>query len=269
MRRLVVALGTLGLFVQPALSLDLAEVRQRGKLLVLIAGDPAAPVTSTTFLGRDGSVFVGLEGEILAGFASRHKLELELVYVPSWDKLIPSLLAARGDLIAGGLTRTEERRKVIEFTAETFPTRDVVLTRKPRRVVQTLQQLREEQVGIAAGTSHIDTLRAAGVPPDNIKIISDPSSLPELMRAGTITATVQGVEVAVRPPWATDPDFELGMFLGPPQSLAMGLRKEDRQLLAALNDHIGNLRKTPTWSRLVVKYFGERTIEVLRRARGE
>jgi len=36
-----------------------------------------------------------------------------------------------------------------------------------------------------------------------------------------------------------------------------------------LNDYISNLRKTPTWNRLVVKYFGDRAIEVLRRARGE
>lgn len=268
MRRLAFALAALGAFAPPVSSLDLPEAKQRGKLLVLFAGDATAPVVSTRFLARDGDAFVGIEGEILAGFARQHKLELELVYVPSWEMLIPSLLAAKGDLIAGGMTRTEERRKLIEFTAETFPTRDVVITRKPHRVVRTLDQLREEQVGLPIGTSYIDTARAAGVPPKNLKILSSFTSLTELMRSGGITATVQGVEIALAPT-TEDADVQLGMFLGPPQSIALGVRKEDKQLLAALNDYIGNIRKTPTWNRLVIKYFGERAIDVLRRARGE
>jgi hypothetical protein len=30
---------------------------------------------------------------------------------------------------------------------------------------------------------------------------------------------------------------------------------------------VSNLRKTPTWSRLVVKYFGDAAPEILRKAR--
>jgi len=37
--------------------------------------------------------------------------------------------------------------------------------------------------------------------------------------------------------------------------------------LAALNEYIANLRRTPTWSRLVVRYFGADAIEVLKKAR--
>jgi len=269
MRRLAVALVALGALAKPVLSLDLPEIRQRGKLLVLVAGDPTAPpVAPSRFLARQGNSLVGIEGEILAGFARQQKLELEPVYVPSWEMLIPSLVNKKGDLIAGGMTRTEERRKLIEFSVETFPTRDVVVTRKPHRVIQTLEQLREEQVGVAIGTSYVETVRAAGVPSKNLKIIGSASSLAELMRSGAITATVEGVEIALAPQ-EEDPSVQLGMFLGPPQSIALGVRKEDQQLLAALNDYIGNVRKTPTWNRLVIKYFGDRAIDVLRRARGE
>lgn len=42
-----------------------------------------------------------------------------------------------------------------------------------------------------------------------------------------------------------------------------------RALLKALDEYIENLRRTPTWSRLVVKYFGEMAPEVLRKARAE
>ena len=49
--------------------------------------------------------------------------------------------------------------------------------------------------------------------------------------------------------------------------LAYGFRKDDTALGAALNDYLQNVRRTPRWSRLVVKYFGEDTLEVLNRAR--
>jgi len=268
MRRLALAVALLGTLTRPAAARDLKEVQQRGKLLVVVAGDPAAPGAPSRFLAKKGEEFVGIEGEILAGFARQQKVELQLVYVPSWDVLVSSLLQKKGDLAAGGMSNTEERRKVIGFSAETFPTRDVVGTRKPHRVVQTVEQLREEQVGVATGTSYVDAARAAGVPAANLKILPDTSDVTELMRAGTITATVQGVEFALAPQ-QEDPNVQLGLFLGPPQSIALGVRKEDQQLLAALNDYISNIRKTATWNRLVIKYFGNRAIDVLRRARGE
>jgi ABC-type amino acid transport substrate-binding protein len=55
--------------------------------------------------------------------------------------------------------------------------------------------------------------------------------------------------------------------VGPPRSLAYGVRKADTALLQALNEYIDNVRRTPTWSRLVVEYFGAAAPEILRKAR--
>jgi ABC-type amino acid transport substrate-binding protein len=268
MRGLALALVLSGAVAAPAASPDLPELKTRGKLRAVVAGDPAAPGAPSRFLAKQGEAFVGIEGEILAGFARQQKLELELLYVPGWDQLLPTLVQKKADVIAGGMTATEERRKLVAFSAETFPTRDVVVTRKPHRVVKTVEQLREEVVGVAQGTSYVEAAKAAGVPASNLKIVGDTSDIDDLMRAGTLTATIQGVEFALAPQ-QEDASVQLGLFLGPPQSIALAVRKDDPQLLAALNDYIAALRKTPTWNRLVVKYFGSRAIEVLRRARGE
>jgi ABC-type amino acid transport substrate-binding protein len=83
-----------------------------------------------------------------------------------------------------------------------------------------------------------------------------------------VGAVVLGVENAISAQRA-DPALELGLFLGPPTSLAYAVRKGDVQLLKALDDYIENLRRTPTWSRLVVKYFGEMAPDVLKKARTE
>jgi ABC-type amino acid transport substrate-binding protein len=77
---------------------------------------------------------------------------------------------------------------------------------------------------------------------------------------------VDGVEAALTAKIAT-PDLEMGVFIGKPEALAYGVRKEDPRLLVALNEYINNLRKTQTWSRLVVKYFGTAAPEILKKAR--
>src|SRR5882762_3988810 len=118
---------------------DLAEVKSRGALRVIVMG-----VRSGDEFFAPAGAQSGFDREVLDGFASLQRVRLEVVPAASWDALIPELLAGRGDLIAGRFAVTESRRKLIAFTSEVFPTRNVVLTRRPHRVVRTLAELREE-----------------------------------------------------------------------------------------------------------------------------
>jgi ABC-type amino acid transport substrate-binding protein len=54
---------------------------------------------------------VGLERELLEGFAALHRLRLTVVPAPGWDRLVPMLLDRRADLAAGRITATEARRR--------------------------------------------------------------------------------------------------------------------------------------------------------------
>jgi ABC-type amino acid transport substrate-binding protein len=106
------------------------------------------------------------------------------------------------------------------------------------------------------------------VPPANVDDAVVSGQLPAALRSGRVTAVVLGVESAIVAQ-RDDPAIQLGMFLGPPGSLAYAVRREDSQLLQALNEYVEATRRTPTWSRLVVKYFGERAPEILKKARTE
>ena len=254
---------SLVLTLVPALhAADLPAIRDRGRLRVL------------TVLVNQQNDFIsaqpgrGFDRELLEGFATLERVNLEMVAQSSWDALVPALLAGKGDLIAGRFTMTEGRRKVIAFTSEVFPTRNVVLTRKPHRLVTTLEELRAERVGTVKGTSLAEAVAGAGIPPGNVDETIPTGTLPAALKLGRVTAVVLGLENAIDAQ-RQDPDLQLGLFLGPPRSLAYGLRKEDTELRQALSDYIDNLRRTPTWARLVVKYFGEAAPEILRKARQE
>ena len=241
---------------------DLDQVEKRGELRVLaMVDDPK----DEFFTDRPG---VGLDRELLEAFAALHKVKLVVVPAPAWDRLVPMLQEDRGDVVAGRVTVTDARRRLVDFTAEVFPTRAVVVTRKPHRVVASVEELRREKVGTVKGTSLANAVAAAGVPPGTIDDSIPSGGLPAALKAGPVTAVVLGIENAITER-RKDPALQVGVFLGPPESLAWGVRKGDRALLAALDEYVARVRRTPTWSRLVVKYFGDEAPEILKRARDE
>ena len=255
------ALAVAVLTAAPLGAADLADVKARGTLRVIVM-----PLSATDeFFPLPAGARPGFDRAVLDGFVALHRIKLEVVPVEGWDNLIPALLQGRGDLIAGRFTVTDTRLKQIAFTSEVFPSRNVVLTRKPHAPVATVEALREERVGTIKGSSMAEAVRAA-VPAPNVDDSFPPGGLPGALVAGKVSAVVLGVESAIAAQ-RQDPAMELGTFVGPPRSLAYGVRKQDAALLQALNEYIDNVRRTPTWSRLVVEYFGASAPDILRKVR--
>jgi ABC-type amino acid transport substrate-binding protein len=243
-----------------ALTDDLPAIEKRGTLRVL-----AVPGSERFFsVAAEGEP--GLDREILESFARVRRLTVTPVAVASWDALIPALVEGRGDVAAGGVTATEARRRQVAFTAEVFPSRLVAVTRRPRPAIDTLERLRAERVGTIRGTSLAEALGPLRLPSLDDGV--PPGGLPEALRSGRVTAIVMGVEDAIALQQA-DPAVQVGLPVGPRASLAFAVRKSDTALHRALDEYVANLRRTPTWNRLVVRYFGESAPEVLKRAQQE
>jgi ABC-type amino acid transport substrate-binding protein len=206
----------------------------------------------------------GFEREVLAGFARVQKLKLVLVPVVRWEDAISDLVKGRGDVLAG-INATEARRKLIDFSDELLPAKNVVVTRAPRAPVRTAKQLQSERVAVAPGTTWWDAVEAAGVPPSRILKVDDAAQSFAALREGKATATVLDL-VDFFFERRTDRALEMGMTLGEPLSSSWAVRKADLRLRGALNEYLRDLRNSPAWSRLVVKYFGEDALAVLGRA---
>jgi L-cystine transport system substrate-binding protein len=260
LRRVLLSGLAASLFCGPAIAQDLAEIKAAGRLRVLAVQVVEGP----QFVSAKGSANPGFDAEILAGFARLHGIEVEVVLVTAWDALVPALLKGRGDVIAGGFTDTAARRTQVDFTAEVFPTRDVVLTRKPAPVINTLEELRRTTVATIKGTSMADALTAQGV--TRVDATIPPGGVPAALREGRAAAAVDGLESALVASRA-DPDLQIGLFVGQSQSLAYAVRKGSPQLRAALDEYIANVRRAGTWNRLAVKYFGPAAPDILKRSR--
>lgn len=256
MSRMLSLCAGLALLVGTTSAGDLSEIKTRGVLKVIAQKDEAPEMFSYA-----GSGDPGFEREIIEGFARLNDLKLEAVPVETSGERIPALQRGSGDVIIG-IVDTAERRKLVSFTLEVIPARHIVVSFK--KPIETVAEFKAAKVGVVKGTSWARAAVEAGIPAESMETFSDRNLMLDALSAGRITASVMTISdftLAAR----KYPGVVGGLLLGEPGSAAFAVRKADTQLLAALDEYLGNYRKSPSWSRLVVKYFGENALSVLGR----
>jgi ABC-type amino acid transport substrate-binding protein len=235
------------------------DARAGGVLRVIVATDEAAETFA--FAGGDRP---GFERELLEAFARLQGLKLEAVRAPSYPDRIPMLLKGEGDVIAA-IFDTPERRRQVEFTAEVMPTHNVAVTVAPRPAVDTIELLRTLKVAVVRGASPATDAAEAGIPPRNFVAFDRIDDLLRALQAKEVEAAVLPIsEMALASKRV--PGLQAGATIGRPGVVAWAVRKDDAALCGALDSYLGNVRRGPTWSRLVVKYFGDQALTVLGRS---
>ncbi len=250
--RAAAALALLGLAAgtPPPLRADLDAIRASGRLRVLAAADD----DPAWFSMRPGAS-PGFEREVLEGFARTHKLRFEVVPVGNWEDAIPMLVRREGDLL-GGISATAARRQKVDFSAELLPVRVIAVTRRPAAPIRSLAQLRAARLVVVENTSWSDALEKMGVSTAKALKVADVAAAIEAIRVGHADATVSGaVDFFLQR--RRNPGLEAGMPIGAAQSSAFAVRKGSPELRQALDRYLTELRKSPNWSRLLVKYFGD------------
>src|SRR5262245_41864754 len=242
-------------------SADTALTRVPGRLRVLVSADEMPEV-----FAFEAGAKPGLEREMIESFARINRLQIQVVPVKNFEQIIPMLLRGEGDVITG-IVDTDGRRKQIAFTAETYPVRHLVVTRKPLPAVNDPAALRALKVAVIPGTTWADVAVAAGVPAASLASCVDVNEVFAALRAQKAAAAIMTIfDFALAQKREA---LEGGVFVGSAVTAAWGVRKDDAPLLQALNAYLESLRLTPAKSALLTKYFNEDALSLLRRARKE
>jgi ABC-type amino acid transport substrate-binding protein len=258
MRAAGVGLAAVLLGAAPAFGADLAELRARGVLRVIVAADEAPETFAVRVVAE-----LGFERELIEGFARLHELKVEPVVAAGYADRIPMLQRGDGDMIAA-IFDTPDRRKLVDFTGEVMPTHNVVVTMEPRPAVRSLDELRSSRVGVIKGAKPAEEAVQAGLPPSALHAFERRDDLLAAMKEGRVAAGILPVsEMAVST--RRFGTLRAGVTVGATGRIAWAVRKGEAELATALSDYLANVRRGPTWSRLVVKYFGDQALAVLGR----
>jgi membrane-bound lytic murein transglycosylase F len=239
---------------------DLPDVKTRGALRVIIAADES-PDTFALVAGTRP----GFERDLMERFAQLQDIKLEVVRAPGYADRMPMLLRGEGDVIAA-IFDTPDRREKVAFTAEVIPTHNVAVTLPPRSPIRRIEDLRAVKVGVIRGAKPAEAAAEAGVKPKDLVAYEKMEDLLRGLKEGEVGAAVLPIsELALAAKRVAG--LEAGITVGAPGTVAWAVRKEDTALRLALDDYLANVRRSPSWSRLVVQYFGDQALTVLGRAR--
>lgn len=209
------------------------------------------------FAFRDGSGnLTGFDIEALGWIAEREGFSVSFVAVP-WQDAFPSLEKGDIDILASGVTVTEERKARVNFTQPYYPVHMSIAARAGSNI--TLQDLYDGRlrIGVEAGTTEADwvnvTLVQTGkMPASNLSLYPDISTLTMSLENGTVDVSLIQSPSQKRVT-AGRPLVIIGTIPSP-ETIAYAVRKTDPELLAILDDGLSRLMKDPFWQQLLQKY---------------
>jgi ABC-type amino acid transport substrate-binding protein len=241
---------------------DWPEIQSRGRLRVLAY---AYEFPEMFNFDAQSPLGPGLERELLESFCKANKLTLDVQRMEDFTKEIPMLVDDQADLIIG-IVNTEPRRRQVAFTGEVFPVRFFVGSDASTPPITSATQLTERNVGVVTGSSWVDAAQRAGVPPQRLKLFDNQVLMFEALEAGKIGAVVMPVAdlaLAMKRHATLREGFPLGDLL----SGCWAVQKASPVLKEKLDVFLSTARSGNIWSQLVVKYYGERAVQILKRAK--
>jgi len=206
---------------------SLEEITERGELIMLSFPQQFSLFVRANLdmgaMRKSGGAeyFEGIDVDLMQAFAEELgvRLTIRSVDEPSYQGLIPDLLAGKGDLIACSFSITEDRRRRVAFSAPYFSVDLNVIARKDLPV-GTINDLAGFRAATISGSSNHRRLLDLGFDGPNLFEASFVAEVLEAIEEGVADFTIFDSSV----PWYwVVPDSNLGVALQVPSTDTYGV----------------------------------------------
>jgi polar amino acid transport system substrate-binding protein len=208
------------------------------------------------YIDADGNL-AGLDIDVMNELCERATLECTFIQT-AWDTMIPNLNAGNFDVIAAGMSITDERREAIDFTADYSPPEPSSWMMVASASVD-LSNISGLRIGTQAGTIQ------AGYAEENLasgntllSFDTAPAALADLMAGNIdlILADSSYVDEAVANSGGALKTEGEGIVIG--NGVGAGLRKADTELKEQLDTALAAAKADGTIDALIAKHFPQR-----------
>lgn len=223
-------------------------VKEKG---VLVAGldDTFAPMgyrdENNKLLGFDIDM-----GEEIA-----KRLGVKIEWQPTqWDGVILALDSKRFDVIISGMTVTDERKQSINFSTPYVNDGLVMVVKKGTTGFNTVADLKDKVVGTQAGSSGEEAVKKMEGLKDTKLYKTFPDAFNDL-QVGRIPVVVVDAMTAGHYLSKRADTFEVVGEQLTKEPMAIGIRKADTELKAAIDQALAEMQKDGTLTKISMKWF--------------
>lgn len=207
------------------------------------------------FQYNKGGETVGFDVDLMDLVAKDLDLEQTIVNTP-FETIETGQAMATGkcDIAAAGMTITEERDKVIDFSDPYFNATQALLTKKGAGY-DSLESLEGKTLGVQIGTTGQEYANDNAPEGVELKVFEDLALLLEAVKNGSIDAGINDNTVLIG--YAEqNPDTEMTVEFDTGEQYGFGVAEgESADLLDAVNKAFADAHEDGTYEKLFKKYF--------------
>ena len=239
----------------PASADQLADIKAKGVLVCGVLGTDEP----NSFVDPKTRTLVGYEVDLCNAIAKKVGVTPKIKQLAVAAR-IPELQQRRIDIIAAALTHTRDREAVVDFSLTTFVTGQRVMVRKDSGITQLAQLANQRVVTVKGGTQEPNMRKA--VP--SVQVVTFETApqafvaLQQRKAAGFVNDEVSLLDAfgKLGPAQKDYVILEQSLSVEP---LALGLRKNEPALKAAVDGTLHELEKSGEAERLFNRWYGPGT----------
>ncbi len=253
----VIGVAVLVLVVVGVAAFLVFKAGEQGKKVLKVGTSPDFPPFE--YVAANGTI-MGFDIELMRLIAKKSGYDdIEIVSM-DFDSLIPALEQGQIDVIAAGMTITEEREKRVDFSIPYWEADQAILVRvgsgfKPQRV----EDLEGKTVGVQTGTTAADYLKSLVDEKGlniNIKEYSSYVLAIQDLLAGRIDAVMVDTPVAKMFEKRYKDKLAIAIIVKTGEKYGFAVQEGNKELLEKINKALQEIMQSPEWDKLVQKYFG-------------
>jgi len=175
-----------------------------------------------------------------------------------WDGIIPSLKAKKIDIVASGMSITDERRKQVNFTVPYWKIKQVLVAKKDSKLTSEKALADGNKVGVQRGTTEAkwieeNLIKKGGKKFELVQYDSAPLAIEDVLNGRIAAAAMDdapALDAAKKKPVKI-----IGGFGMKDEEFGYAVRKEDTKFLKKVNVGLKKLMKSPYWAELKKNYI--------------
>ncbi|MBA2133141.1 basic amino acid ABC transporter substrate-binding protein [Capillibacterium thermochitinicola] len=225
---------------------------------VLVVGCDAA-FPPFEYLDEETGELLGFDLDLMRAIGAELGMEVEIKNV-SWDGIIPGLLSGNYDVIASGMTITEERKEVVNFSDPYINAGLVIVTRAGDNRIKGPEDLAGKRLAVqinSTGDLAATEMMEKGIAIASIKRFNQATDPFLELKNGAADAVVMDLPVAGAQIKANPGQYQIVGEAFTTEEYGLALRKSDTELLAKINQALATLKANGTYDEIYRKYFGE------------
>jgi polar amino acid transport system substrate-binding protein len=247
--------GLIALTAVSAFADQLSDIKKKGEIVFGVLGTDEP----NSFVDSNTREFIGYEVDLAKAIAAKIGVK------PVFKQLavaarIPELQQGGVDILAASLTHNKERESQVDFSLTTFVTGQKVLVKKSSGISELSALAGKKVLTVKGGTQEPNILKA--VPTANVVTFETTQQAFQALQQGKGLAFVND-EVSLLADYAklgaAKKDYVILAQNLSVEPLALGIRKGESTLKAAVDDTLRGLEKSGAAEKAFVKWYGPAT----------